>query len=176
MIKFYFELLCYYTSTIIIMMVKMEMYCTTWKNANFFLFLTPVLSKNYQKLMMLYVDYKQSLFFLGPSSKTLETRKWPRAWVKARYGRGTTKEILSSRAAALVSRVSHLCRSRKRACALPLLNLKKKRGCSQSALYVPLIKRWYLSFRDPSLRKNIWEHLPIISAPLWPNNVELITI
>ena len=126
MIKFYFELLCYYTSTIIIMMVKMEMYCTTWKNANFFLFLTPVLSKNYQKLMMLYGDYKQSLFFLGPSSKTLETRKWPRAWVKARYGRGTTKEILSSRAAALVSRVSHLCRSTLARMCTPLTKPEEK--------------------------------------------------
>ena len=34
------------------------------------------------------VDYEQSLFFLGPSSKTLETRKWQRAWLKARDGRG----------------------------------------------------------------------------------------
>ena len=31
-----------------------------------------------------HVDYEQSLFFLGPSSKTPETRKWPRAWLKAR--------------------------------------------------------------------------------------------
>ena len=29
------------------------------------------------------LDYEQSLFFLGPSSKTPETRKWPRAWQKA---------------------------------------------------------------------------------------------
>ena len=28
------------------------------------------------------LDYEQSLFFLGPSSKTPETRKWPRAWLK----------------------------------------------------------------------------------------------
>ena len=41
------------------------------------------------------VDYEQSLFFLGPWSKTSETRKWPRAWLKAREG-------------ALVSRVSRL--------------------------------------------------------------------
>ena len=34
------------------------------------------------------VDYEQSLFFLGPSSKSPETRKWPRAWLKARDGRG----------------------------------------------------------------------------------------
>ena len=41
------------------------------------------------------VDYEQSLFFLGPWSQTPETRKWPRAWLKAREG-------------ALVSRVSRL--------------------------------------------------------------------
>ena len=40
------------------------------------------------------LDYEQSLFFLGPSSKT--PRKWPSALLKARDGRGT-------RAAALVS-------------------------------------------------------------------------
>ena len=32
------------------------------------------------------LDYEQSLFFLGPSSKTPETRKWPRALLKARDG------------------------------------------------------------------------------------------
>ena len=52
-----------------------------------------------------------------------ETRKWPRAWLKARDGRGT-------RAATLVSRASRLRRSRAR--ALLSLNLKKKRDCSQS--------------------------------------------
>ena len=57
------------------------------------------------------VDYEQSLFFLGPSSKTPETRKRPCAWLKARDGRGTT--------AALVSRVSRLRRSTlARACTL----------------------------------------------------------
>ena len=30
------------------------------------------------------IDYEQSFFFLGPSSKTPETRKWPRAWLKTR--------------------------------------------------------------------------------------------
>ena len=29
------------------------------------------------------LDYEQSLLFLGPSSKTPGTRKWPRAWLKA---------------------------------------------------------------------------------------------
>ena len=38
------------------------------------------------------IDNEQSLFFLGPSSKTPETRKWPRAWLKARDGRGTKKD------------------------------------------------------------------------------------
>jgi len=33
------------------------------------------------------VDYEQSLFFLSPSSKTPETRKWPRTWLKARFSR-----------------------------------------------------------------------------------------
>ena len=76
------------------------------------------------------VDYEQSLFFLGPSSKTPEIRKWPRAWLKARDGRGTTRERLAAKpeAAALVS----LARVQ-----LPLLNLKKKRDYSQSSRLVP---------------------------------------
>ena len=48
------------------------------------------------------IDYEQSLFFLGPSSKTCAIRKWPRAWLKAGD---------SSRAAALVSRLPRLRRS-----------------------------------------------------------------
>ena len=43
------------------------------------------------------LDYEQSLFFLNPSSKTPETRKWPRAWVKARDGRGTTFSVCRPR-------------------------------------------------------------------------------
>ena len=35
------------------------------------------------------LDYQRSLFFPGPLHKTSETRKWPRAWLKARDGRGT---------------------------------------------------------------------------------------
>ena len=38
------------------------------------------------------IDYEQSLFFLGPSSKLPETRKLPRAWLKAREGRGSSHE------------------------------------------------------------------------------------
>ena len=53
------------------------------------------------KLCRWWLDYEQSLFFLGPSSKTLVTRKWPRVTEGAR------REI-SSRASALVSRVSRL--------------------------------------------------------------------
>ena len=43
------------------------------------------------------LDYDQSLFFLGPSSKTLETRKWPRGLLKVRDGRGTKKERLPAK-------------------------------------------------------------------------------
>ena len=43
------------------------------------------------------VDCEQSLFFLGPLSKTPETSKWPRAWLKAWDGRGMTKERLPAK-------------------------------------------------------------------------------
>ena len=45
------------------------------------------------------VDYEQSLFFIGPSGKTPETRKWPRAWLKARDGRGRCRPRFSRLAA-----------------------------------------------------------------------------
>ena len=51
------------------------------------------------------LDHKQSVFFLGPSSKTRVTRKWPRAW------------LLDARARALASR-----------------NLKIKKDCSHSRI------------------------------------------
>ena len=51
------------------------------------------------------LDHKQSVFLLGPSSKTRVTRKWPRAW------------LLDARARALPSR-----------------NLKKKKDCSHSRI------------------------------------------
>ena len=38
------------------------------------------------------LDYEQSPFFLSPSSKTCETRKRPRALLKARDWRGRKKE------------------------------------------------------------------------------------
>ena len=66
------------------------------------------------------LDYGQSLFFLGPSSKTPETRKWPRAWLKAR---DEAPSFLASRG---------FCAQPSRARAFPLLNLKKKRHCFQS--------------------------------------------
>ena len=56
------------------------------------LFFPPYLAGNWVKFQLnepLSLDYEQSLFFLGPSSKTPETRKWPRAWLKARDGRGS---------------------------------------------------------------------------------------
>ena len=68
------------------------------------------------------LDYEQSLFFLGPSSKTPETRKWPRAWLKA------PPSFLVSRGFAA---------QRSRARALPLLNLKKNSDCSQSTTACP---------------------------------------
>ena len=68
-------------------------------------------------------------FLLGPSSKTRETGKWPRAWLRARDGRATPS-FLASRVSRVASRVSH-------ARVLPWLNLKKtERGCSQSTDYV----------------------------------------
>ena len=74
------------------------------------------------------VDYEQSLsiFFFGPLSKTPETRKWPRAWLKARDGRGCRPCFL--RLAALPLKA--------RARVLHLLNLKKKKDCSQSTFPV----------------------------------------
>ena len=50
-----------------------------------------------------------------------ETREWPRARLMARDGRGTRPRFARLAASPLA-----------RACALPLLNRKKKRDCSQS--------------------------------------------
>ena len=45
------------------------------------------------------LEYKQSLVFLSLSSKTRETRKWPRGWLKARDRRGTfLASFIASRA------------------------------------------------------------------------------
>ena len=60
--------------------------------------------------LIYHIDYEQSLFFLGPSSKTPKTRKWPRAWLKVRDGRGCRPRFsrLASRVSRLASRVSRL--------------------------------------------------------------------
>ena len=65
------------------------------------------------------LEYKQSLVFLSLSSKTRETRKWPRGWLKARDRRGTFLASL-------------YCVSRTR--ALASLNRKEKRDCPQSLI------------------------------------------
>ena len=69
------------------------------------------------KLCLWWLDYEKSLFFVGPSSKTPVTRKWPRAWLKARDG----KFLLVLPPPFLASR------------AIPLLNLKKKGDCLHSS-------------------------------------------
>jgi len=56
------------------------------------------------------LDYERSLFFFSPSSETCETRKWPCAFLASRG----------------------FADRRSRARALPLLNLKKERDCTQS--------------------------------------------
>ena len=89
--------------------------------------------------LMYHIDYEQSLFFLGPSSKTPETRKWPRAWLKVRDGRGCRPRF-----SCLASRRFATQRSRARALLLP--NLKKRRDCSQSIYHMhssqlPLLKK-----------------------------------
>ena len=47
-------------------------------------------------ILVNFVDYEQSLFFLGPSSKTPETRKWVRAWLKARDRRSRFSRLAAS--------------------------------------------------------------------------------
>ena len=79
-----------------------------------------------------WLDYEQSLFFLGPSRKTPETHKWPRAWLKSRDGRGFF--LLGLPPSFLASR--GFAAQRWRARALPFLNLKKKRDCSQSSYWL----------------------------------------
>ena len=64
------------------------------------------------------LDYEQSLFFLGPSSKTPETRKWPRA-------------------AALVSRVSRRRRS-------TFARALKKRETARSVKRPRRHPRWWI--------------------------------
>ena len=78
--------------------------------------------------------------FVGPSSKTPETRKWPRTRLKTRDGRSTTKEI-SFFFSGCCPRFSRLAASPR-----ALLNLKKKRDCSQS------------NQKRTSNIKRVWQH------------------
>ena len=80
-------------------------------------------------ILYLVVDYEQSLFFSVVRRAKRETRKWPRARLMARDGRGTKK------ADALVSRVSRLRRSR--ACT-PLTKPEEKERLLQSKLVAKL--------------------------------------
>ena len=65
----------------------------------------------------LHLDYKQSFFFLRPSSKTCETRKWPLVWLKT----GDAFFFLPKRPPSfLASTLVGACTR------LPSLNLKKK--------------------------------------------------
>lgn len=74
------------------------------------------------------LNYEQSLFCLGPaldpSIKACETRKWQRAWLRARDRGGFFSGSVPP---------SFLASSRRsRACALPSINLKRKRNCARS--------------------------------------------
>ena len=71
--------------------------------------------------LIYHIDYEQSLFFLGPSSKTPETRKWPRAWLKVRDGRGCRPRF-----SRLASRVSQLRRSTLARACTPLTKSEGK--------------------------------------------------
>ena len=81
---------------------------------------------------------------------------------------GAKRETLfSSRAAALVSRVSRLRRSRAR--ALLSLNLKKKRDCSQSTIKSPIRRDgglWVTELIAPNNLQEVWARggLPCKSA------------
>ena len=57
------------------------------------------------------LDYEQSLFFLGPSSKTRETRKWPRGLLKARDRRGTSPRFSQLAASPLARPCTPLTKS-----------------------------------------------------------------
>ena len=86
------------------------------------------------------LGYERSIFFLSLSSGTRETRKWPRAWLKARDGRGFAAR-------------------RSRARALPSLNLKKNRDCLQST-YNQGIQTYPLSVDSFSVYSHVRWNLP----------------
>ena len=92
------------------------------------------------------IDYEQSLFFLGPSIKksprhaNYHARDWRRE-------RGET--LLGLPPSFLASRGFAARRSRAR--VLPLLNLKKKRGCLQSSRSIEVCHKLAYSLAETSL-------------------------
>ena len=89
------------------------------------------------------IDYEQSLFFLGPSSKTCEIRKWPRAWLKA-----------------LVSRLSRLRRSTLALACTPLTKSEEKERETARSLFAYWEESlvwpcWYFSFAFVP-QSNLW--------------------
>ena len=121
------------------------------------------------------LDYEKSLFFSVVRRAKRETHKWPRAWLMARDGRWLWGQrvfhwlwlsgqfLFFYQAAALVSRVSRLRRSRAR--ALPLLNRKKKRDCSKSIKSLTLVN----SSNDTleSCCRLLLLRIPAISSSTW---------
>ena len=103
------------------------------------------------------IDYEQSLFSLSSSSKTPETRKWLRAWLKARDGRGPRF-------------------SRTRACTPLTKSEEKTRGCSQSsqattswkAGYAPVVcqraNRLQSAGETITIRSSSRDILPLLSS------------
>ena len=55
------------------------------------------------------LDYEQSLFFLGPSSKTPETRKWPGSWLNRRRKTGEALGLPPSFLASYPAQRSRVC-------------------------------------------------------------------
>ena len=107
-----------------------KFYQETLNKVHFWLIFAGITLQPVNVLLIYDVDYEQSLFFSVVRRAKRKTRKWPRAWLMVRDPRDGRDNSFSSRAAALVSCVSRLRRSR--ALALPLLNRKKKKDCSQS--------------------------------------------
>ena len=80
------------------------------------------------------IDYEQSLFFLGPSSKTPETRKWPRAWLKVRRRERLPPSFLASR-------VSQLRRSTLARACTPFTKSEEKERLLAVSSQLPLLKK-----------------------------------
>ena len=114
--------------------------------------------------LIYHIDYEQSLFFLGSSSKTPETRKWPRAWLKLRRRERLPPSFLASRVSRLASRSFAAQRSRAR--ALPLPNLKKRRDCSQSIYHMPFLATASLK-KEQRVKNNVqWDSALVQPTPL----------